>query len=120
MEDGTRRGGRTAWVLAGAGLAMLPWLVVLDRWLPAATRVTGWRTAWLGLDGLEGLALLATGALLGARVPHVFLLLAAMPPAFNILVLARVYDVRPALMRLLVVGATVPVVAVVALVAAIH
>lgn len=66
------------------------------------------------------LALLATGALLGAHVPHVFLLLAAMPPAFNILVLARVYDVRPALMRLLVVGATLPAVAVVALASAIR
>ncbi len=62
------------------------------------------------------LALLATGALLGARVPHVFFLLAAMPPAFNILVLARVYDLRPALMRLLVVGSTVPAIAVVAVV----
>lgn len=66
------------------------------------------------------LALLATAALLGAHVPHVFLLLAAMPPAFNVLVLARVYDVRPALMRLLVVGATLPAVAVVALVSAVR
>lgn len=66
------------------------------------------------------LALLATGALLGARVPHVWFLLAAMPPAFNVLVIARVYDVRPALTRLLVVGATVPAVAVVALVSALR
>jgi predicted permease len=66
------------------------------------------------------LALLAAATLLGARVPHVFFLLAAMPPAFNVLVLARVYDVRPALTRLLVVGATLPAVAVVALVAALH
>ena len=66
------------------------------------------------------LMLLATGALLGARVPHVFYLLAAMPPAFNLVVLARVYDVRPALTRLLVVGSTVPAVAVVALVSALR
>lgn len=66
------------------------------------------------------LALLSTGMLLGASVPHVFYFLAAMPPAFNVLVLARVYDVRPALTRLLVVGATVPAVAVVALVSALH
>ncbi|HEY6052395.1 MAG TPA: AEC family transporter [Gaiellaceae bacterium] len=66
------------------------------------------------------LALLGTGALLGAHVPHVFFLLAAMPPAFNVLVLARVYDVRPALTRLLVVGATLPAVAVVALVSAVR
>ncbi len=66
------------------------------------------------------LALLATGSLLGAQVPHVWFMLAAMPPAFNILVVARVYDVRPALARLLVVGATLPAVAVVALVSALH
>ncbi|HEY6053762.1 MAG TPA: hypothetical protein VIU86_07500, partial [Gaiellaceae bacterium] len=69
---------------------------------------------------VEGLALLGTGALLGASVPRVFFLLAAMPPAFNVLVLARVYDVRPALTRLLVVGATLPAVAVVALVSAVR
>jgi predicted permease len=66
------------------------------------------------------LALLGAGALLGAHVPHVWYLLAAMPPAFNTLVIARVYDVRPALTRLLVVGATVPAVAVVALVSALR
>lgn len=63
------------------------------------------------------LVLLATGTLLEVRVPHVFFLLAAMPPAFHLVVLARVYDVRPALTRLLVVGATLPAVLVVALVA---
>jgi predicted permease len=38
-----------------------------------------------------------------------------MPCAFHLLVLARVFDVRPHLMRLLVVGSTVPAVAVVVL-----
>ena len=38
---------------------------------------------------------------------------------FHLLVLARVYDLRPALMRLLVVGSTVPAVAAVALVSGI-
>jgi predicted permease len=34
-----------------------------------------------------------------------------MPTAFHLLVLARVYELRPRLMRLLVVGSTVPAVA---------
>jgi predicted permease len=50
------------------------------------------------------LALYAVGRALGADIPHAFYLLAAMPSAFHLLVLARVYDVRPSLMRLLVVG----------------
>jgi hypothetical protein len=62
------------------------------------------------------LALLATGALLGANVPGVFYLLAGMPSAFHLLVLARVYDVRPALVNRLVVGTTLSAVAVVVLV----
>ena len=62
------------------------------------------------------LALLATDALLGARVPAVFYLLAAMPSAFHLLVLARVYEVRPALMNRIVVGTTIPAVALVVLV----
>jgi predicted permease len=62
------------------------------------------------------LALLATGALLGADVPGVFYLLSAMPAAFHLLVLARVYDVRPALMNRIVVGTTLPAVVAVVLV----
>jgi len=62
------------------------------------------------------LVLLATGAALGADVPAVFYLAAAMPCAFHLVVLARVFDVRPQLVRLLVVASTVP--AVVAVVAA--
>jgi predicted permease len=62
------------------------------------------------------LALLATGALLGADVPGVFYLLAGMPAAFHLLILARVYDVRPALMNRIVVGTTLPAVAAVVLV----
>jgi predicted permease len=65
------------------------------------------------------LALLVVALVLQIHVPHVFFLLAAMPPAFHLIVLARVYDVRPALTRLLVVGATVPAVITVAAAAAI-
>jgi malonate transporter and related proteins len=62
------------------------------------------------------LVLLLCGLALGADVPAAFYLGAAMPCAFHLLVLARVFDVRPRLVRLLVVGSTVP--AVVAVVAA--
>ena len=46
---------------------MVPWLFVLGSWLPNTTRVSGWSTAWLGLDGFEGLGLLTTGVLLARR-----------------------------------------------------
>ena len=62
------------------------------------------------------LALLATGRLLGADVPGVFYLLSGMPSAFHLLILARVYDVRPVLMNRIVVGSTIPAVAAVVLV----
>jgi hypothetical protein len=61
------------------------------------------------------LALFLSGLALGAEIPAAFYLGAAMPCAFHLLVLARVFDVRPHLMRLLVVGSTVPAVAVVVL-----
>jgi predicted permease len=57
------------------------------------------------------LILFALGAALGAHIPPVFYLLAAMPPAFHLLTIARVYDMRPNLTRLMVVAATIPVVA---------
>ncbi len=55
-------------------------------------------------------ALWLVGSALGAHIPGVFYLLAGMPCAFHLLVLARVYELRPSLMRLLVVGSTIPAV----------
>ncbi len=63
MVDDTRR-RRLAGALVLAGAAMLPWLFVLDRWLPATTTISGWSRAWIGLDGAEGVGLLLTGLLL--------------------------------------------------------
>jgi predicted permease len=60
--------------------------------------------------GAGPLILLALGTVFGAHIPPTFYLLAAMPPAFHLLTIARVYDMRPALMRLMVVAATIPVV----------
>jgi predicted permease len=56
------------------------------------------------------LVLFAAGLTLGADVPAAFYLGATMPCAFHLLILARVFDVRPQLVRLLVVGSTVPAV----------
>jgi hypothetical protein len=50
--------------LAGCGIAMLPWLVILATSLPASTRAWHWSAAWVGLDGLEALGLMITGWLL--------------------------------------------------------
>ncbi|NUT57013.1 MAG: hypothetical protein HOQ03_13690 [Thermoleophilia bacterium] len=62
------------------------------------------------------LALLLTGTRRGADVPGGVYLLAGMPAAFHLLILARVYDVRPALMNRIVVGTTLPAVAAVVVV----
>ena len=56
--------------LVGCGVAMLPWLVVLAKTLPATTRVRHWSTAWVGLDALEALGLATTGRLLLRRDPR--------------------------------------------------
>ncbi|MGC9974690.1 MAG: hypothetical protein ABSC36_04800, partial [Gaiellaceae bacterium] len=71
-------------------------------------RATGAMTIKVGGGPL---VLFAFGLAIGAHIPSTFYLLAAMPPAFHLLTIARVYDMRPALMRLMVVAATIPVVA---------
>ncbi len=60
--------------------------------------------------GAGPLILFLVGRACGAHIPATFYLLAAMPPAFHLLTIARVYDMRPALTRLMVVAGTIPVV----------
>ncbi|MGW5114326.1 hypothetical protein ACWEQ8_02555 [Streptomyces noursei] len=60
---GMRRAGG---LLVACGLALLPWLYVLATGLPATATVAHWPIAWVGLDALEALGLIATG-LLAAR-----------------------------------------------------
>jgi hypothetical protein len=62
-ERGMRRAG---WLLVACGLALLPWLYVLATGLPATATAAHWPVAWVGLDALEALGLIATG-LLAAR-----------------------------------------------------
>ena len=53
--------------LTGAGLAMVPWLGVLATGLPMSYQAANWSAAWVGLDALEALGLIATGTLLRRR-----------------------------------------------------
>ena len=50
-----------------AGLAILPWLCILAACLPATAQADHWDVAWAGLDGMEALGLLSTGALVRRR-----------------------------------------------------
>lgn len=109
-------GRAAAEVVGPAGLFLLGLVLPLE---PPAHDVAELRKA-AGVFAIRfavaPLVLLGCGLALGTEIPHAFLLGAAMPCAFHLLVLARVFDLRPQLMRLLVVGSTVP--AVVAVVAA--
>ncbi|MFE2288150.1 LPXTG cell wall anchor domain-containing protein [Streptomyces sp. NPDC059443] len=64
----TRSAARTAprlsAVLTGAGLALLPWMLVLARTLPQSAEVSNWATAWIGLDVMLAAGLTGTGLLL--------------------------------------------------------
>lgn len=65
-----RRHDRVWWLAAAflaGGAGLIPWLMVLATCLPASTRAWNWSTAWTGLDSLEALGLLSTGALLIRR-----------------------------------------------------
>lgn len=55
---------RLGQVLILAGMAIIPWLYLLASHLPSTKTVSNWSTAWVGLDSLEALGLLATGSML--------------------------------------------------------
>lgn len=50
-----------------AGLAMIPWVLILACSLPSTIRAAHWSTAWAGLDALEAAGLMTTGAALIGR-----------------------------------------------------
>ncbi|MET9463925.1 hypothetical protein ABZY44_03700 [Streptomyces sp. NPDC006544] len=62
-----RTAPRTATVMTGAGLALVPWMVVLARTLPQSAEVSHWATAWIGLDVMLAAGLTGTGLLLRRR-----------------------------------------------------
>jgi hypothetical protein len=55
---------RARLVALTVGGFLLPWCALLGVTLPATTRVPHWALAWVGLDAAEGVAALATAALL--------------------------------------------------------
>jgi hypothetical protein len=59
-----------SWVGRGvliAGLAMIPWVLILACSLPSTIRVAHWSAAWAGLDALGAAGLMTTGAALIGR-----------------------------------------------------
>ncbi|MEU4729854.1 hypothetical protein [Streptomyces sp. NPDC023588] len=69
--------GRLAAVFTAAGVALVPWVLVLARTVPQTTGVSHWATAWIGLDLVLAAGLTGTGALLRKRDPRVSPLAAA-------------------------------------------
>ncbi|WNI15416.1 hypothetical protein [Actinacidiphila sp. ITFR-21] len=57
------------YALAACGAALVPWLVVLATGLPPTTAVPHLTTAWVGLDAMEAVGLIATGLLTVRRHP---------------------------------------------------
>ncbi|WP_251071761.1 hypothetical protein [Streptomyces sp. ISL-43] len=60
----TRTAPRMAAVLTGAGLALVPWMLVLAKTMPQSAEVSNWATAWIGLDVMLAAGLTGTGLLL--------------------------------------------------------
>ncbi|WP_405581280.1 hypothetical protein [Streptomyces sp. NBC_01190] len=51
------------YALVASGIALVPWLVVLATGLPPTATAPHWATAWVGLDTMEAVGLIATGLL---------------------------------------------------------
>lgn len=58
------------YLLVGAGLIELPWLLFLADQLPSATHVQHWAAAWVGLDAVEAIGLIVTGLLYRRHDPR--------------------------------------------------
>jgi len=112
-------GAVAAALIGPAGFFLLGLMLSLERPSHGAGELRRAGGALLIRFAAAPLVLLGCGLALGASVPAVFYLAAAMPCAFHLLVLARVFDLRPQLVRLLVVGSTVPAVVAVVVVSAV-
>ncbi|MFE6836612.1 hypothetical protein ACFVFI_17505 [Streptomyces sp. NPDC057705] len=67
----TWRTPRPATVFTCAGVALLPWVLVLAKTTPQTTEVSNWATAWIGLDLVLAAGLTGTGLLLRRGDPRV-------------------------------------------------
>ncbi|MEU1078097.1 MULTISPECIES: hypothetical protein [unclassified Streptomyces] len=61
---------RLATLLTGAGVVLVPWMVVLARTLPPTVEVSNWPLAWIGLDAGLAVGLAGTGVLLRRGDPR--------------------------------------------------
>ncbi|MFC4912618.1 hypothetical protein [Actinomadura gamaensis] len=64
---------RAGHVLAGAGVALLPWMALLAFRTPSSAHVTNWSAAWIGLDAALAAGLIGTGLLAARRDPRLCL-----------------------------------------------
>lgn len=99
-----------AWIMGPIGFFELGLALPLER--PRHGLADLWRA--LGPLGIRLIAapavLFAIALVSGVDIPNVFYLAVAMPAAFHTLILARVFDLPGAMMRLIVVTSTVIVV----------
>jgi hypothetical protein len=61
---------RSGYLLVVCGVALLPWLVVLATGLPTTATAPHRTVAWVGLDAMEAVGLIATGVLTLRRSPR--------------------------------------------------
>lgn len=112
---------RMSTVFTGAGIALVPWMLVLAKTLPQNTEVTNWATAWIGLDVMLAAGLTGTGVLLRKRDARVVPVAAATAA---LLAMDAWFDVTTSaggaqvVALLLAVGAELPLAAACAAVAA--
>ncbi|MFF1966008.1 hypothetical protein ACFVW5_20810 [Streptomyces sp. NPDC058232] len=62
-EPGSRPAVGAGRLLVVCGLLLLPWLYVLATGLPDTATAAHWPVAWVGLDTMEAVGLIATGVL---------------------------------------------------------
>lgn len=110
-------GAAAAGLIGPIGFLLLGLSIPLERFEHGAAELRRATGALVVKFAGGPLLLLAAATALGAHPPAAFYLGAGMPCAFNLLAIARVYELRPRLMRLLVVGSTVPALAGAAVVA---
>ncbi len=104
-------GSVAAWCVGPCGFLLLGLSIPLERFDHGAVELRRAAGALAVRFAGGPICLFAAATALGAHPPAAFYLLAGMPSAFNLLAIARVYDVRPRLVRLLVVGSTLPALA---------